>query len=407
MSKRNLLLFTNSSTLNGAAKSWFSGEIEFFKLDYNITIYVSGYLKDGIIIGFEDFNVIRLDKLFHYSPIFFSISFFKTYFIIIFKEFFNERVFSKKYWFKSWLNSIKIALAFYKINISKDWVHLDRDSTVIYFYWGNDATMLIPIFKKMGFNKIISRFHGFDLYKERLGGYQPFKTMILENLSSAITISNHGKIYLEKTYPFVNFNCNVFHLGTTHRGFSTPLNDNKLRLISCSSLIELKQVSLIASAVVKSEIPIEWVHIGVGPEYRNVLSVMKQKKNNPSTTCELKGWIEPEDISNFYSQSNFDLFINASTTEGIPVSIMEAFAAKIPVIAPNVGGIPEIVIDQFTGFLLNNMFTEDELLKVLYYYFYLSKESKETLRTNAFHLFQENYNLTKNSKDFKFFIDTL
>lgn len=47
-----------------------------------------------------------------------------------------------------------------------------------------------------------------------------------------------------------------------------------------------------------------------------------------------------------------DIFVLPSLWEGFPVSIMEAMASKKPVIASNVGGIPELVIDGETGILV-------------------------------------------------------
>ena len=46
-----------------------------------------------------------------------------------------------------------------------------------------------------------------------------------------------------------------------------------------------------------------------------------------------------------------DVFCLPSLTEGIPVSIMEAMACGVPVIATAVGGVPELV-DQQTGMLI-------------------------------------------------------
>ena len=53
----------------------------------------------------------------------------------------------------------------------------------------------------------------------------------------------------------------------------------------------------------------------------------------------------------FYSQIkstlgnylHIDLFINTSSSEGVPVSIMEALSVGIPIIATDVGGTKEIV----------------------------------------------------------------
>jgi glycosyltransferase involved in cell wall biosynthesis len=48
-----------------------------------------------------------------------------------------------------------------------------------------------------------------------------------------------------------------------------------------------------------------------------------------------------------------DLFVLASHYEGNPLCIMEAMAAGLPVVAPRVGGIPELVTHGVEGFLVD------------------------------------------------------
>jgi glycosyltransferase involved in cell wall biosynthesis len=48
----------------------------------------------------------------------------------------------------------------------------------------------------------------------------------------------------------------------------------------------------------------------------------------------------------------FDLYANCSTYEGVSLTILEAMATALPVIATPVGGNPEVVIDQETGLLV-------------------------------------------------------
>ena len=47
-----------------------------------------------------------------------------------------------------------------------------------------------------------------------------------------------------------------------------------------------------------------------------------------------------------------DCFVLASTrTEGVPQSLLQAFAVGVPVVASRIGGIPEVVHDGVTGLL--------------------------------------------------------
>jgi len=57
-----------------------------------------------------------------------------------------------------------------------------------------------------------------------------------------------------------------------------------------------------------------------------------------------------EDIPQILSIS--DIFCLPSLREDFPVSVLEAMAAKLPVVASRVGGVPELVIDNETGILV-------------------------------------------------------
>ncbi|MBQ4033784.1 MAG: glycosyltransferase, partial [Paludibacteraceae bacterium] len=114
-----------------------------------------------------------------------------------------------------------------------------------------------------------------------------------------------------------------------------------LNIVSCSNAIPLKRLDLIAEALQKADFPIQWTHIGSGPTLEKISAMVESMPKN--VTVSLLGQKSNEFVRDLYTKKHFDVFLNVSTTEGVPVSIMEALAAGIPVIATNVGGTSEIV----------------------------------------------------------------
>lgn len=63
------------------------------------------------------------------------------------------------------------------------------------------------------------------------------------------------------------------------------------------------------------------------------------------------GWISGQEKAQYIK--NCDYFILPSYIEGVPISILEAMSYAKPILATNVGGIPEIVKDRYNGLLFS------------------------------------------------------
>ena len=139
-------------------------------------------------------------------------------------------------------------------------------------------------------------------------------------------------------------------------------NESKIVIVSCSNVIKLKRIDLIINLLnhLKNK-NIEWHHFGDGP----LLNKIKMRSEYFSKNIKVKFWgqTENKEILKFYSEYPIDVFINLSLYEGLPVSIMEAIAHGIPVIATDVGATREIVSKE-NGYLLKKHFEIEKLIKI-------------------------------------------
>lgn len=86
--------------------------------------------------------------------------------------------------------------------------------------------------------------------------------------------------------------------------------------------------------------------LGDGPERKKLEKLTK--KLNISDRVHFVGF--QNDAQSYLPA--FDIFVLPSRKEGLPYAIIEAIAAKIPVVATMVGGIPELIKNNETGWLV-------------------------------------------------------
>jgi glycosyltransferase involved in cell wall biosynthesis len=321
------------------------------------------------------------------------------------REFIRQRVFKRKKWILEWLAAIVRTERLLDHEVIKNILVNspgNRD-TILYFYWGFGSSQIIPFIKKAGYNKIIVRFHGFDLYEDRKDGYIPFRQDLLKKLDFAVPISEHGNKYLHERYPGIKFKSQVFRLGCFQNGLSQPSSDHKLRIVSCSNVIPLKRLDLIATALKYIDFEVQWTHLGDGEKFDELKNEILLLPKNIHVA--LPGRISPEDVLDFYSQNSIDLFLNVSTSEGVPVSIMEAFSAGIPVYATDVGGTAEIV-NTLNGKLLIKEITPVILADELKLFASLTADYKLNLRKNALETYITKCSFERLNKEFIGFLNS-
>jgi len=287
--------------------------------------------------------------------------------------------------------------------ISKN--NVDLSKTIFYTYWFYDIAFGICLVKEKNPQMIvISRAHGADLFDEQhKPPYIPYRPEIFNYMNKIFTDSESGKKYLSIRYPAWDSIICLSRMGVEKQSIITRNSDDGIfRIVSCSYLVSVKRIDLLILGLCKlGEIRenqiFEWTHIGDGP-LKGVLEKKARLLLPQNIRFIFTGYVPRGGVIGYYKNHKIDVFINVSSSEGTPVSIMEAQSCGIPVIATSVGGNVEIVTNE-NGFLLEGTPTPLEIADAIGTFLdnpSITMKKKSISREN----WNEKYNSEKNFRCF-------
>lgn len=159
-------------------------------------------------------------------------------------------------------------------------------------------------------------------------------------------------------------------------------------ILFVGNLIKLKGVDRLikVSARLSRDFDFHFLIVGDGPERANLERLAKDLglKN-----IVFIGIIPHDDVP-FYMAAS-DILILPSETEGLPGCVQEAMACGIPVVASNVGGLPDLITNGVTGYLANGEVEMEGYLRQMM----SSPELVSLMGTNALDFARQSLSLDK------------
>jgi L-malate glycosyltransferase len=218
------------------------------------------------------------------------------------------------------------------------WMRRNRPA-IIHLHWG--GRMVRAICKLSGAKVVIQHVHG--LIDENTGevpkelSFPWADAVVACSKAVAAGVTSHK--------------AEVVYAGILVDPKPQPLTDHTgpLQIGVLSRLTPIKNIDRVIEAAAQLRDAGIEIHVDIAgsgpsePELRNIAD-----KLDVADKIRFLGW--QKNISELLA--GWDLLVMPSIDEGFSLSTLEAMAAARPVIASRVGGIPEIVVDGITGYLI-------------------------------------------------------
>lgn len=319
------------------------------------------------------------------------------------------RIFKGKYPFLPSLKSLIYSGSFY-LSIKRCFpriassLKLCEDDNVIFVgYWLGYTSRAILDFKKyVGHKnaKAVARAHGSADVQNFTNPRQfyPFQQYLLENLDGVFAVSEGGCQYLKSISPYPE-RVEKIYIGSYGANDYVKRSRSPFTVMTCSNLFPLKRVGLVGEAVrlLKKEIPdIKWVHFGDGP----LREKLERDLADVEDSVTFYGYTPHDEVLKYLENGQASVFVSASATEGLPISVIEAAAHCVPVIATDVGSTREIAVSGVSGTLIDPEINAKQLANEILTYYKMSDDEYEKISRSAFELFRKEFDCEKNAEVF-------
>lgn len=285
-------------------------------------------------------------------------------------------------------------------------LNIPKNYDLVHAHFGGNGILGARLKEWKIFNgKLITSFHGYDMSIEMNKNGKHVYKILSEQGDLFLPISDFWKYKLINT-GFPPEKVFVHRMGVDLNKFKQSIRkcNNKIKLLSIGRLTGKKGFlySIQAFKILLKKInriDLEYNIIGDGEDKDSLLRLIKNE--NLTYKIKILGWKTQEDIKNILYDSH--IFVLPSITsqngdmEGIPVSLMEAMATAMPVISTYHSGIPELIKDGVTGFLVPEK--DVELLADKILYVINRPESWSKIGISARKFVEQNHNIQNLNKE--------
>lgn len=191
--------------------------------------------------------------------------------------------------------------------------------------------------------------HGYDVYRRPPADFAER----CRCANAVITVSAANAQHMVNNLGAPVNNLSVIPCGVDTDWFkpNLPAHSKAPLLVCVARMRPVKNLPVLlrACAMLRDQgIKFRCVVLGDGDD-RPMLETLRASLNLESVV-QFEGLASQESVREYWQQASVGLL--TSLSEGMPVSLMEALSSAVPVVAPAVGGIPEMVKQGVNGFVV-------------------------------------------------------
>lgn len=168
-----------------------------------------------------------------------------------------------------------------------------------------------------------------------------------------------------------------------------PLKERDLRVGYLGRLNEEKGIRMLAD--VASHIPERYCFRFIGDGHLREWLQENLARDIAAGSVEVVGWVNHDDVPNQLNQLRL-LIMTSEPTEGLPTTILESLACGTPVFATPVSGIPDVIEDGKTGFIIDESDPEQIADKISAI---LERQDLGKIASNGRELIEDTYSFEK------------
>ena len=318
------------------------------------------------------------------------------------QKFISSLVWLVKHYYKRPIDLLKSLVVFPEtIAFARE---IRRDNRVVHAHWATIPTAMGIVIKKMTGTSLSITAHAWDIF---LSPPELLKEKIALS-NGVVTCTGYNVKYLknicipeDKDKIWLNYHGLDFSVFENLP--SNSLNDGTLKIVAVGRLVEQKGfIYLIRSLfeLGKKDIPVSLTIIGDGPLEHELKNEAKGLPKGVS--IHFVGRVAH--METLRTMANSDVMVAPSVVaadgdrDGIPNVVIEAMACGLPIVASNVSGIPEIVINNETGFLIEP--SNPEALAEAFMKIFSDRENATKMGAVGREMMRERFDVNKNIQEF-------